>query len=193
MPALLMTELAGRPVWEPSPRRRWCRALAEAIVAVHEAVVPPSAAIPAYVPHPQRSYAVPRWARDTSVWERAIEVAHEPTIDAPGCFIHRDLHPGNVLWNRSELTGLVDWQHASIGPAVVDVGHNRLNLFFSDEALAELFTSTWENVAGAAYDPWADIVAIIGALDHLRDGPPPSRARETIERALAAALSSTGA
>ena len=75
---------------------------------------------------------------------------------------------------------------------MVDVGHNRLNLFFYDEALAELFTATWEEVAEADYDPWADIVAIIGALDNLRTGPPPQRAKQTIEHALAAAIASTG-
>lgn len=96
-----------------------------------------------------------------------------------------------MLWVRSRLTGVVDWQHASIGPAVVDVGHCRLNFFFYDEGLAELFTTTWEEVAEATFDPWADLVAIIGALDHLRDTPPPQRARRAIEAALGAAVAST--
>lgn len=189
-PALLMTRLAGRPVWEPRNRRRWCRELAETLVAVNDVAAPPVGVVPTYSPHRQRSYAVPRWARDVSMWERAVEIAHEPSIDAPARFVHRDFHPGNVLWVRSRLTGVVDWQHASMGPAVVDVGHSRLNFFIYDEGLAELFTTTWEEVAQAAFDPWADLVAIIGALDSLRDSPPPPRAREAIERALAAAVAS---
>lgn len=190
-PALLMTELDGRPVWEPRNRRRWCQALAEVLVAVHGVALPPPGVVPGYAPHRQRSYAVPRWARDPAMWERAIEIAHEPSIEAPARFVHRDFHPGNVLWVRGQLTGVVDWQHASVGPAVVDVGHNRLNFFFYDATLAQLFTTTWEEVAEADFDPWADIVAIVGALDNLRTIPPAQRARDAIERALAAAVAST--
>jgi aminoglycoside phosphotransferase (APT) family kinase protein len=188
VPSVLMSLLAGKPIWEPGNPQRWCRDLAGVLVAVHDAPVPQDGVIRSYAPHQQQSYAPPAWARDTAVWERAVEIFHEPTIDAPRRFIHRDFHPGNVLWSKRRLTGVVDWQHASIGPAVVDVGHNRLNLFFYDAALAELFTTTWEAAAEADYHQWADISAIIGGLDNLRRNPPPQRARQTIENALAAAI-----
>ena len=190
VPTVLMSELYGKPVWEPRHRQRWCEELAGALVAIHDVALPTAGVVQAYAPFQQSSYEPPAWARDTKVWERAIAIAHEPTIEAPVRFIHRDFHPGNVLWSKSRITGVVDWQHASIGPAVIDVGHNRLNLFFYDAALAELFTTTWERLTGADYHPWADIVAIIGALDQLRTQPPRQRARHAIDTAVATAVAS---
>jgi hypothetical protein len=73
---------------------------------------------------------------------------------------------------------------------MVDVGHLRLNLFFYDRDLTEQFTETWERLTASTYDPWADVVAIIGMLDNLRATPPNHRARITIESALAAATAS---
>jgi len=32
-------------------------------------------------------------------------------------FIHRDFHPGNVLWSRGRASGVVDWANACKGPA----------------------------------------------------------------------------
>ena len=129
-----------------------------------------------YQPYSQTSYAPPAWARSPAVSERAVEVCHGPAPSEPSTFVHRDFHPGNVLWQRGRLTGLVDWRHTCVGPPVVDVGHLRLNLFFSDRDPAELFTKTWERLTTRTYDPWADVVAIIGMLDNLRATPPTHRA-----------------
>jgi Homing endonuclease associated repeat/Phosphotransferase enzyme family len=43
--------------------------------------------------------------------------------------LERDFHPGNVLWRRATVSGVVDWQAASICPASVDVANCRGNLF----------------------------------------------------------------
>lgn len=46
--------------------------------------------------------------------------------DAPqyeGVFLHRDLHPGNVLFDGGEVSGVVDWVETSWGPADLDVAH----------------------------------------------------------------------
>ena len=190
VPAVLMSRLDGRPVWEPRHRQSWCEQLAETMEMVHDTQLPAGTAISEYHPYSQASYVPPAWARRPSVWERAVEVFHGPAPTGSSRFVHRDFHPGNVLWERGRLTGVVDWQHACVGPPVVDVGHLRLNLFFSDRDLAELFTDTWERLTASAYDPWADVAAIIGMLDNLRAMPPNHRARITIEDALAAATAS---
>jgi aminoglycoside phosphotransferase (APT) family kinase protein len=190
VPAVLMSRLDGRPVWQPRHRRSWCEQLVETMEMVHDMPVPADTAIGEYQPYPQTSYAPPAWAGKPAVWERAVEVFHGPAPTGPGRFVHRDFHPGNVLWQRGRLTGLVDWQHACVGPPMVDVGHLRLNLFFYDRDLAELLTETWERLTASTYDSWADVVAIIGMLDNLRATPPNHRARITIESALAAATAS---
>jgi hypothetical protein len=83
--------------------------------------------------------------------------------------LHRDFHPGNVLWRRGTVTGVVDWQAACTGPAVADVAHCRVNLLTIGTGAADRFTALWQRAAGAAYHPWADVVTIIGFLDDLRD------------------------
>jgi len=102
-------------------------------------------------------------------------------------FLHRDFHPGNVLWRRGTVSGLVDWQAASIGPPSVDVGHCRANLLSYGTEVANKFTTLWEQASGRHYDPWADVSTIIGMLDVLRDEPPSVRigVEETLARAVA--------
>jgi len=128
-----------------------------------------------FAPYAQTSYEPPAWARWPATWERAVELFHAPTPEGAEAFTHRDFHPGNVLWRRGRVTGVVDWASASIGPACIDVGHCRANLFPYGLDVADRFTVIWEQVSGARYNPWADVVTIIGCLDGLRDDPPPER------------------
>lgn len=48
------------------------------------------------------------WSRDPSSWRRVIKEAHGPEPATERTFIHRDSHPGNLLWQRSQVSGLVD-------------------------------------------------------------------------------------
>ena len=164
--------------------------LAEALEAVHDVARPSPGVLPDYRPYRQQSYDPPRWARDATVWERAVEMFHGPAPDIPPRFVHRDFHPGNVLWAGGSVGAIVDWPYASIGIPDVDVGHTRLNLFFYDDDLARSFTAAWEELAGARFHPWADVVAIVGSLDNLRAHPPAARARVAIEEALVRAAES---
>ena len=70
--------------------------------------------------------------------------------------MHRDFHPGNVLWRRGMVTGVVDWQAACTGPAVADVAHCRVNLLTFGPDAAARFTALWQRAAGAAYHPWSE-------------------------------------
>ncbi len=83
--------------------------------------------------------------------------------------LHRDFHPGNVLWRYGRVSGVVDWLGACAGPAAADVAHCRVNLLTMGAEAAERFTVSWERVAGTAYHPWGNVVTIVGFLDDLRD------------------------
>jgi aminoglycoside phosphotransferase (APT) family kinase protein len=121
------------------------------------------------------------------VWERAFEIFHSPVPAFRPVFIHRDFHPGNVLWQRSAVSGIVDWQAASIGAASVDVAHCRGNLFGYGIEVADHFTAAWERITGQSYEPWAEVLAIVGCLDGLRDDPgsDPFVTEEALTRAVA--------
>ena len=168
VPALLMTRLPGRVDWWPKDIERWLRRLAELLPKVHGAPLPPPGVIRPYAPYAQTSYAPPSWARRPRVWERAVEIACGLTPEGPTVLVQRDFHPGNVLWQRGKVSGVVDWQAASIGPAAVDVGHCRTNLLSFDRQVVDRFTRLWEQVSGTTYHPWADVVTVVGFLDDLR-------------------------
>jgi aminoglycoside phosphotransferase (APT) family kinase protein len=122
VPALLITRVPGAEFHGRPPLGPLVATLAE-IHAVDPTGIPPYRRY--YEPD---RLAVPSWAGDRDVWERAIALAHAPPPDLPERFIHRDFHPGNTLWEGAELTGVVDWTTGSRGPAAVDLGHLRWNL-----------------------------------------------------------------
>lgn len=134
-------------------------------------MLPPPGVLGHFAPYAQERDDPPRWARWPAVWERAVEIAHAPPSDLEARFIHRDCHPGNVLWRQGQVTGLVDWQAACIGPASADVAHCRANLFRYGLDIADRFSAAWERLTGDRYNPWAEIATIVGFLDGLRDEP----------------------
>jgi aminoglycoside phosphotransferase (APT) family kinase protein len=184
-PTIVMQALPGRPVWEPG--RRQLEQLVDALIEIH-AVDTSHVEIAPISRYQQRSYEPPRWATSPQTWERAVEIFHGPIPEHDVGFAHRDFHPGNVLWQRRHITGIVDWQNACRGPGSIDISHCRLNLAYTDGDLPRLLRDIWEHRSGSAFDPWADVMTIIGALDHLRDTPPGRRAQDTIDDILAAAV-----
>jgi aminoglycoside phosphotransferase (APT) family kinase protein len=167
-PAILMSRLPGRIDWWPSDTGRWLQRLAEVLPRIHHCPLPAPGTLRCFAPDPPTSYEPPGWARYPRTWERAAEISHRTAPVLPAVLVHRDFHPGNVLWRRSAVSGVVDWQAACTGPAAADVAHCRVNLLILGTDAAERFTALWQHAAGATYHPWADIVTIIGFLDDLR-------------------------
>jgi aminoglycoside phosphotransferase (APT) family kinase protein len=187
VPAVLMSRLPGRVDWWPSDMDRWLRRLAETLPPIHAAPLPPAGVLRPFAPYPQASYQPPDWARWPRVWERATEVSHGSPPRLPEVLLHRDFHPGNVLWRRGTVSGVVDWPGACTGPAAADVGHCRMNLLTFGTEAAERFTAGWQQASGAAYHPWGDVVTIIGFLDDLRGdwGPERLLVEDMLARAVA--------
>ena len=65
------------------------------------------------------------------LWRRAADVIRREPPAYQGCFLHRDFHPGNVLFTGGgtgtggglRTSGVVDWAETSWGPADLDVAH----------------------------------------------------------------------
>ena len=164
VPALLMTRLDGRVDWHPVELEPYLRRLAAALPALHAVATPLDARIPDYDPYELSLSGPPRSSRRPEVWWRAIEALRRPPRSAERRLIHRDYHPGNVLWSEGELVGVVDWVHASIGSPDADAGHCRANLadWFGLEA-ANRFLDLYLAASGrSGYDPYWDIAAALG-------------------------------
>ena len=187
-PTLAMTRLDGRPVWETKWASKWVSQAVDAMIALHD-VDASQAELPPLTTYAQKRYDPPRWTSDPALWERAVELFHRPVPTSDVGFVHRDFNPGNVLWTRGRLSGIVDWQWACVGPRSIDPAHCRLNLFQYNPTMADEVRSVWEQRSGLTFDPWADLASIIGTLDQIRGRRQPDAAMGAIEAALEDAVS----
>ncbi|MEV7508713.1 aminoglycoside phosphotransferase family protein [Streptomyces sp. NPDC091201] len=69
----------------------------------------------------------PAATRRPELWQRAVDVLRREPPAHRGRFLHRDFHPGNVLFTGTDgglrISGVVDWVETSWGPADLDVAH----------------------------------------------------------------------
>ncbi|MFP1625198.1 phosphotransferase family protein [Streptomyces sp. 5K101] len=127
-PSLLMSLLPGSVRLDEDDVERRSRLLARQLVAVHGLTVPERARPRTYQAwtSPER-VRIPDATARPELWRRAVDVIRrEPPVHRP-CFLHRDFHPGNVLFTGHgadlTITGVVDWVETSWGPADLDVAH----------------------------------------------------------------------
>lgn len=84
--------------------------------------------------------------------------------DDPIGFVHGDLWSGNTLWNGPQLSAVIDWDCAGLGPAGVDLGSLRCDaaMCYGLDA-ADHVLYGWESAAGRAADSVAywDAVAAL--------------------------------
>jgi aminoglycoside phosphotransferase (APT) family kinase protein len=126
-PALVMRRLDGRAHHTPSDPDAWLRQMASALVAIASGT---RRGAPAAMRRPFR-WRPPRGLRLTALTEPAIDaVCRElPKVANTGRVVsHGDFHPGNLLWLRGRLSGVVDWSHARLAPRAFDVAYCRADL-----------------------------------------------------------------
>ncbi|QGG94267.1 phosphotransferase family protein [Actinomarinicola tropica] len=193
VPAVAMSHLAGRVEWAPSDLDGWLTRLVDLMALVHAHPVAVAQVQP-FRPYAPASWDPPPWLRDRGAWDAAVALAREPRPEsATDVFLHRDLHPGNVLWRRGEVSGLVDWPSASIGPPSVDVVHCRTNVLVQlGVDAAERLEAVWRERTGLGIDPWIEVVMLVDAMWWTERFPRPPAVLRHMEGLLGRALSSLG-
>jgi len=170
VPATLVEKIDGAVVLEPKDRRHWLRGLAESGAQIHR--VEASGFRWKYRRYNEGAQlSVPAWSKQPDAWKRAIEIVQRPAPPYRECFIHRDFHPSNVLWQNGTVSGVVDWVNGCRGPAGIDVSwcrHNLANLH--GVGIADEFLSAYIDAAGPEfdYDPYWDLMSVVELLP----GPP---------------------
>ena len=170
VPATLVTKLPGSVVLEPTDKTLWLRGLAESAAQIHR--VEASGFRWKYRRYNDRlSLAVPRWSTRPEAWKKVIEIVEGPAHSYRECFVHRDYHPSNVLWENGCVSGVVDWVNGCRGPAGIDVAwcrHNLANLH--GLSVADDFLAAYIAAAGSdfEYDPYWDLMSVVELLP----GPP---------------------
>jgi aminoglycoside phosphotransferase (APT) family kinase protein len=188
VPAVLMTRLPGRIEWQPSDLEGFLRRLAELLPPLHATAVPPPTPLPVYRPYRLEMRRPPRWAARPAVWWRGIALCDAPVPTTERRFTHRDYHPGNVLWARGRVSGVIDWVNASLGAPEADVGHCRCNLAGRfGQPVADRFLALYQAISGRReYHPYWDIAAFLGGLSEAADARPDPAGEDFLARAVAA-------
>ena len=119
VPALVMSCLPGRVDWAPSDLESWLRRLAEALLLIHSTPWRNDDGIRSFRPYKPESWEPPPWLRDPSIWDRAVTVFHAPPADDANVFINRDYHPGNVLFRRGKVTGVVSRTFSALASGAI--------------------------------------------------------------------------
>lgn len=135
-PTLVTTRIPGRGLLAPRDLEGWVRQLAEALAQVHAAPLteseldilvdqrqevdqllasdePPSALA-------GKLYGEEVWAAMRRAWPQIASSRHG--------LVHGDFWPGNTLWLRGRLSGVVDWEQVRHGDPAQDVACCRLDL-----------------------------------------------------------------
>lgn len=163
VPLVLMSMLAGNVQLKPDNLQKWLDELAKTLANIHQ-LDGEGFNWNYYMYQDLTTFTVPSWTSIPNVWERIITYAKQSPPAYQACFIHRDYHPTNVLFNGEVVSGVVDWINACRGPAGVDVGHCRLDLaLLYGVNVADQFLFAYQHHAPEVfvYDVYWDIISVI--------------------------------
>ncbi|MCG5213529.1 aminoglycoside phosphotransferase family protein [Streptosporangium sp. KLBMP 9127] len=126
-PSLLMSLLPGNVRLDEDGAEQRADLMARQLVRIHQVQVTEQTR-----PRPYQAWTSPERVRmpegtdRPELWHRAVDIIRRDPPDYRACFLHRDFHPGNVLFantNGLRVSGIVDWVETSWGPADLDVAH----------------------------------------------------------------------
>jgi aminoglycoside phosphotransferase (APT) family kinase protein len=181
--AIVTTLVPGRGLLAPRDRSAWLSGLASALLAVH--AIPASApglqVLPLRGEGARRELADPERRRALGAHPdgaRALAALGDDPVPPPPreearVMVHGDFWPGNTLWHRGRLSGIVDWELAGVGDPDADVAYCRLDLALSIGAdAAEGFLDAYQARARSTVTPRA--VARWELINALRALPDPA-------------------
>ena len=102
-----------------------------------------------------------------SLWQQAIDAP----IDLEATWIHGDLHPRNILVNRGDMTGVIDWGDLAAGDPATDLA--AFWYLFPEQHLRRFTIETYGEVSEATLaraKGWAILFGVVlldsGLVDH---------------------------
>jgi aminoglycoside phosphotransferase (APT) family kinase protein len=156
MPSVVMSRLPGRPDVTPKDVDRWVEGLAQAMADLHET---PLDGVEAAV---TRSPWAETWRRPAGEHDpltaAAVSAVTErlPSLASEHVFTHGDFHPGNVLWQRGRISGVVDWSGARLDSRWSELAYCRTEvcLLLGPDS-ADRLADAYSTIVGDASDDLA--------------------------------------
>ena len=155
-PTIVQSWLSGKATLMPTNLDRWTTRLAEGLATLHNASF--KNAETAYLDnysdrlHDEISGEKFRASRARHpLGTRVLKVIDDnwPAMPARS-LLHTDYWPGNTVWSRGKLTGIVDWEMPSLGEPAYDVAYCRQDLMwlFGPE-VADNFQLRYQDIRGS--------------------------------------------
>jgi aminoglycoside phosphotransferase (APT) family kinase protein len=169
VPAVLMTAVPGKVNLHPLDFDDWLKQMASALLSLH-ALDAADFGWQYFCYNNVKTLTIPSWSAHPDLWQQVFEIVNQPPPSTKYCFIHRDYHPMNTLWQGETLSGVVDWVNACRGPAPFDLAWNRLNLMlmYGVEVADRLRDHAIAICGDQVWHPYWDLIALIELLP----GPP---------------------
>ena len=177
-PCLVLSRIDGGPWPRPRHRSSFLRQLAIAIAAVHSARVSNDAFSHLGTQHQREvterlagpiSADLAEAPLGKALWQ-ALGLSVGAVRWLPITLTHRDYWPGNTVWYRRRLTGIVDWSSAELGDPRIDVFQCRVDLaLMYGAAWADEFRAEYEKATNARLSDlrfW-DLYTVRGAITSL--------------------------
>jgi len=206
-PTVVMSRLPGKPLLAPRKRSEYLQQIAATLARLHALPVEPFAFLNDQRVNVERTLAAfpgdkndplqaTVWSEARAAWPDVARAKRYHTL------VHGDYWPGNLLWVRGRLTGVVDWEQPRLGDPAKDLATCRgdLSVLFGLDA-ADEFVERYLEAGGLAFENrrfwnllisiyavkeinhWASVYPLLGRADIT-----PALARERIRAFAEAAL-----
>jgi aminoglycoside phosphotransferase (APT) family kinase protein len=173
VPALVMSKLPGRPYVAPSRLDTWLDEIARTQFAIHSAGMS-RLPVTMRVPLSRTPYAPPQGLRRTTLVREAMEYITPRYTRAKQrdlVVAHGDAHPGNLLWSRGRISGVLDWAHARTFPRARELSYTRVEIaVLVDHDAADDYLDRYESLLGRRV-PGLAMWDVAQGLNGIRFGP----------------------
>ncbi len=171
-PAVVMSRLPGQPNLTPRDVDSWIGALAHALAELHETRLD-GAADAVTLPPRFETWREPAGEHDPLIAAAVRAVTGCLPLDtSERVLTHGDFHPGNLLWHRGRISGVVDWSEARLDTRWYDVAYRRAAVcVHHGPDIADRLADAYSAIVGRASDELAvyDLMCVLSGRHYLAE------------------------
>lgn len=157
--AIVTSFVPGAPDLSPSDPFDWAEKLAATLSRIHDIrlddddlpVFPPGAG-----EDERRILQNPEQVLEHPLGEKLLRqrlMLDDRRLETEAVFSHTDFWPGNTMWDKGELTAVIDWESPATGDRAMDVAYCSLDIrYLGMDKVADRFVTAYREAAGEDLD-----------------------------------------